>query len=81
MLQEIDWGNRERVVRINAMDGPHGTRDIEVIAGRPDALLLAKVQGPKHIEHASRLLARDRGYYRDYYTSLTVIEPTIKKSA
>ena len=57
VLQEIDWGNRERVVRINAMDGPHGTRDIEVIAGRPDALLLAKVQGPKDIEHASRLLA------------------------
>jgi predicted nucleic acid-binding protein len=31
--------------------------------------------------HASRLLARDRGYYRDYLTNPTIIEPTMKKNA
>lgn len=57
VLQDMDWGGRERVVRINAMNSAHGVRDIEVIAaGRPDALLLAKVQGPADVAHASRLL-------------------------
>jgi predicted nucleic acid-binding protein len=42
----------------------------------PDFLI-----GPHAACHTSRLLARDRRYYRDYFTNLTVIEPTIKKNA
>jgi len=58
-LREVDFGGRERIVRINPMDTPWGERDLEVtMEAPPDAYLVPKVQGPEDLRQIDALLGR-----------------------
>ncbi len=65
-LHEVDFGRQERIVRINPLDTPWGTDDLEVTMGaRPDAYLVPKVQAPEDLERIDVLLSRiesERGF-------------------
>ena len=61
-------------------------RQSALIAGRMFTLYLSRGAAPRRVvpdflvaahalTHASQLLARDRGYYRDYFKDLVLIEP------
>jgi predicted nucleic acid-binding protein len=62
------------------------TRSSASLAGEMFRTYLQRSAGPKRVLpdfligahaliHTGRLLARDRGYYRDYFNELTVIDP------
>lgn len=57
LLEVIDWGGRERIVRINRVTTEDGAADIACVTkGRPDGLLLPKVEDVSEIHLASSLL-------------------------
>jgi citrate lyase subunit beta/citryl-CoA lyase len=58
LLTELEWGVRERIVRINRVTTAEGEADIAALAGsRPDGLLLPKVESEEEIARASELLS------------------------
>lgn len=59
LLGSLDWGPRERIVRINRVLEADGERDIAAIAaGQPDGVLLPKVEHVDEIRLAGELLGR-----------------------
>jgi len=58
LLVDLDWGVRERIVRINRVTTAEGERDIAALAAcRPDGVLLPKVESEDEIRRAAELLS------------------------
>ena len=76
-LNEIDWGTKTMVVRVNALDTPWGVRDIIDVADRCprlDLILLPKAGMPADVQFVDTLLGgieRDRG--RDKRVGIEVL--------
>jgi citrate lyase subunit beta/citryl-CoA lyase len=59
LLGSLEWGPRERIVRINRVLSADGEKDIEVVAdGEPDGILLPKVEHVDEIRLAADLLVK-----------------------
>ncbi len=55
-LAEGGFGQRVRIVRINALDTSWGVADAEAVLGmNADAVLLPKVSGPEDLDHLARI--------------------------
>ena len=61
-LQEIDFGRRVRMVRINGLDGPYAYRDlveiVEAAGDRLDLVMIPKVDSPRDVVFVDMLLAQ-----------------------
>jgi citrate lyase subunit beta/citryl-CoA lyase len=58
-LKTVDFGNVERVVRINGLDTPHWREDIRVaIAGGADAIRIAKCEGAQDAKTVDEEIAK-----------------------
>src|SRR5688500_8565590 len=59
-LQQIDFGARVRIVRVNALDTPHTYRDlvdvIEAAGDRLDLVMVPKVESPRDLHVVDTLI-------------------------
>lgn len=79
-LAEADFGGRERMVRMNALDTPWGVQDLEVtMEARPDAYVVPKAKGAQDLRRVDELLSRievARGYEPGKVSLLVVATET-----
>lgn len=65
-LKKVDFGPRERIVRINALDSEWGAADVEAtMAGRPDGFLVPKageVEELRELDKRVAALEQQHGY-------------------
>lgn len=77
-LQRIDFGPRERIVRINALDSAWGIADVEAtMAGRPDGYLVPKAGDVSELVDLDKrigALERRHGYAPGAVKLLPIIE-------
>lgn len=58
-LRRADFRGKERIVRINPLDGPYGEDDVAaVVPAGPDALLLPKASAPEQVGRLDAAVAR-----------------------
>lgn len=58
-LQRMDFGNAERLVRINPVDRQPGLQDLEaILPARPDGILLPKIDSADTVHRVSETIAR-----------------------
>ena len=59
-LRELDWGDRTRMLRINALDTPFAYRDlvevVEAAGAQLDLVMLPKTRGPQDVATVATLL-------------------------
>lgn len=59
-LADNDYGYREKIVRVNPVDGPWGYDDLKALAQSPlDGILLPKVETAEQVNQALAVLGRD----------------------
>lgn len=58
-LRRVDFRGRERIVRVNPLDGPEGQADLaQVVPAAPDALLIPKIERSEDVLRADQAIAR-----------------------
>ncbi len=60
-INDLDFGNRKILIRINGEDTPWGLEDAKMaMAAAPDGILLPKVESPEIIQTLSKSIPNDR---------------------